>query len=132
MRLRISLEGELERANGDNESLKAQLDQSADELRKVVEEYILLEDDFTAKVDEKVQKSIDTMSMRLDAMNTRVKQEMEPKLAQTEGKLATLETRVGLAQGEQTELNTSVKKTMEELQKAEMAQRLAESGLKQD
>ena len=53
--------------------------------------------------------------MRLDAMNTRVKQEMEPKLAQTEGKLATLETRVGLAQGEQTELNAGVKKALEEL-----------------
>jgi exonuclease VII large subunit len=68
-------------------------------------------------VEDKVQKSIDTMSTSLDAMNTRVKKEMEPKLAETElavrsvsSKLETLETRVML---EQDELKTGMTKSLE-------------------
>jgi len=72
--------------------------------------------DLKDMVEDKVQKSIDTMSTQLEAMNTRVK-EMEPKLAETErvalsvqGKLETLETRVML---EQDELKTGMTKSLE-------------------
>ena len=68
-------------------------------------------------MEDKVQKSIDTMSTSLEAMNTRVKKEMEPKLAETElavrsvsSKLETLETRVML---EQDELKTGMTKSLE-------------------
>ena len=73
------------------------------------------------KVDDKVQKSIETMSTKLEAMNTRVKKEMEPKLAETEmaarsigAKLETLETRVVL---EQDELKTGMTKSLEDISK---------------
>jgi hypothetical protein len=73
--------------------------------------------DLKDMVEDKVQTSIDTMSTQLEAMNTRVKKEMEPKLAETErvalsvqGKLETLETRVML---EQDELKTGMTKSLE-------------------
>jgi methyl-accepting chemotaxis protein len=73
--------------------------------------------DLKDMVEDKVQKSIDTMSTQLEVMNTRVKKEMEPKLAETErvalsvqGKLETLETRVML---EQDELKTGMTKSLE-------------------
>jgi hypothetical protein len=56
-------------ANESNDALKTQLDSAADELRKVVEEYIMLEDDFNAKVDEKVQEErrhIATLTDRME------------------------------------------------------------------
>ena len=52
-------------------TLKTQLDSAADELRKVVEEYIMLEDDFNAKVEEKVQEErrvIMTLKERLEVV----------------------------------------------------------------
>ena len=75
--------------------------------------------DLQSLVEDKVQQSIDTMSKSLDAMNTRVKKEMEPKLAETEtiarsatAKLETLETRVML---EQDELKTGMTKSLQDM-----------------
>ena len=73
--------------------------------------------DLKDMVEDKVQTSIDMMSTQVEVMNTRVKKEMEPKLAETEkalgmtkAKLETLETRVML---EQDELKTGMTKSLE-------------------
>ena len=87
--------------------------------------------DLQSLVEDKVQQSIDTMSRSLEAMNTRVKKEMEPKLAETAliaqsatAKLETLETRVML---EQDELKTGMTKSLED-----MSNELDELGQKVD
>merc|ERR1711959_871066 len=68
-----------------------------------------------------VAKSIQEMTGKMDAMNTRIKKEMEPKLAETAavadravGAIDTLKTRLVL---EQEELKTGVAKSLEGLVK---------------
>lgn len=76
-------------------------------------------------VEQRVQKSVDTTSALLEGLNTRLKQEMEPKLADTEtvarnaiSQLETIETRLSVKQLESNaELEAELEAVRTEMEK---------------
>ena len=128
-------ESTIEQANGEVVTLKTQLDSAADELRKVVEEYIMLEDDFNAKVEEKVQEErrvIMTLKERLEGQKVATEQarddlmkmsddkaDIERQLADEEQKNKKYEQKHGLedAVAHQKELKLEIRRRDRELSK---------------
>jgi len=128
-------ETQVTNAHGEVQVLKQQLDLAADELRKVVEEYIMLEDDFNAKVEEKVldeRRVITTLQERMEGQKNATEQarddlmkmaddkaDIERQLADREHQCKLYEKKHGLeeAVAHQKELKLEIRRRDRELSK---------------